>query len=54
MLRVQAFGIANHGKQALVLRLTVNDEVGVEDLVTAMLAVGLSEHHQFDVCGVAT
>jgi hypothetical protein len=31
----------------------VNREVGVEDLVAAVLAVGLGEHHEFDVGRVA-
>ncbi|MCY1166549.1 hypothetical protein D9M73_64900 [compost metagenome] len=50
---MQLFRVADHGKQALVLRHAVNREVGVEDLVAAMLAVGLRKHHQLDVGRVA-
>ena len=53
MLRVQLMGVANHAEQALGLRHTVDGEVGVEDFVAAMLAVGLREHHQLDVGRVA-
>src|SRR5690606_17164370 len=38
---------------AFFLRLAVNIPAGVENLVPAMLGVGLGEHHQFDVAGVA-
>ncbi len=33
--------------------LAVDDEIGIEDLVPAVLAVGLREHHQFDIGRVA-
>ncbi len=51
--RVVAMGVADHREQRLRLRLAVDDPVGVEDLVPAMLGVGLREHHQLDVGGVA-
>ena len=35
------------------LHLAVDHEAGVEDLVAAMLAVGLREHHQLDIGRVA-
>ena len=53
VLRVQALGVADHGKQALVLRHAIDDEVGVENLVPAVLAVGLGKHHELDIGGVA-
>ena len=53
MLRVQLLGVADHAKQALGLRHTVDREVGVEDFVAAVLAVGLRKHHQLDVGRVA-
>jgi len=40
---------ADHLEQRLGLLLSVDDEVGIEDLVPAVFAVGLREHHQFDV-----
>jgi hypothetical protein len=43
----------DHLKQGLGLRFTVEDEVGVEDFMSAMLAVGLGEHHQLDIGRVA-
>ena len=46
-------GVANHAEQAQFLSLAVNGPVGIEDFVPAMLGVGLGEHHQFRVAGVA-
>ena len=54
VLRVLLLGVADHREQALRLGLAVDGEVGVEDLVAAVLAVGLREHHELDVAGVAT
>ncbi|KAF1033478.1 MAG: hypothetical protein GAK34_03561 [Delftia tsuruhatensis] len=45
--------VADHAEQALVLGHAVNGELGVEDLVAAVLAVGLREHHQLHVRGIA-
>ena len=53
MLRVELLGIANHGEQAFLLRNAINGEVGIEDFVTAMLAIGLRKHHQFNIGRVA-
>ncbi len=46
-------GVLDHAEQAFFLALTVDVPTGVEDLVAAVLGVGLGEHHQFDVVGVA-
>ena len=46
-------GVADHPEQRARLHLAVDDEVGVEDLVPAVLGVGLREHHQLDVGRVA-
>ena len=46
--------ITDHGKQRAVLGFAVDGPVGIEDFVTAMFAVGLREHHQFDIGGIAT
>ena len=35
------------------MRHAVDDEVGVEDFVAAVLGIGLRKHHQFDIAGVA-
>ena len=43
----------DHLEERLGLLFAVEDEVGVEDLVTAVLAVGLGEHHQLDIRRVA-
>ncbi len=50
---VHLVGVLDHAEQALVLRLAVDVPTGVEDLVATVLGVGLGEHHQFDVVGVA-
>ena len=46
-------GVPDHPEQRPGLDDPVDDEVGVEDLVAAVLGVGLREHHQLDVAGVA-
>ena len=53
MLRVQLFSVADHAKQADALSHAINREVGVEYLVTAMLAVRLGKHHQLNIGRVA-
>ena len=52
-LRVERVRVADHAEQRLVAALAVDDPVGVEDLVAAMLGVRLREHHQLDVGRVA-
>ncbi len=46
-------GIADHREQAARLGLAVDVPARVEDLVPAVLAVGLGKHHQLDIAGVA-
>ena len=53
ILRRGVSGIADHLEQGAVLSLPVDDPVRVEDFVTAVLGVGLGEHHQFHVGGIA-
>ncbi len=53
MLRTALVRVADHAEQALVLRHAVDGELRVEDLVAAVLGVGLGEHHQLHVGGVA-
>ena len=45
--------VADHLEHRVRLRHAVDGEARIEDLVPAMLAVGLGEHHQFDVGRVA-
>ena len=52
-LRMGLVGIADQAEQGFFLRLAVDDEIGVEDLVAAVLGVGLREHHQLDIGRVA-
>ena len=46
-------GVADHAEHAAGLGGAVDGEVGVEDFVAAVFAIGLGEHHQFHVGGVA-
>ena len=45
--------IADHAEERLVAAHAVDDPVGVEDLVPAVLGVRLREHHELDVRGIA-
>ena len=45
--------VLDHREQALRRTLTVDEPVGVEDLVAAMLGVRLREHHELDVGRIA-
>ena len=49
----ELLGVADHAEQRLLLRHAIDGEVGVEDLVAAVLGVRLGEHHQFHVGGIA-
>jgi len=51
--RIGRVRVLDHGEQRLGLALAVDDPVGVEDLVPAVLGVGLREHHQLDIGRVA-
>ena len=53
MLGASLVRVADHAKHALALGDTVNGELGVEDFVAAVLAVGLSKHHQLHIGRVA-
>ena len=53
VLRAGFVGVANHAEQAVRLNLPIHGEISIENLVPAMLAVGLGEHHQLDIGGVA-
>ena len=46
--------VADHVEQPLGLGFSVDDPVGAEDLVAAVLGVRLGEHHQLDVARVAS
>ena len=46
-------GIANHRKQRMLHAFTVNHPVGIEYFMAAMFGVGLREHHQLHVRGIA-
>jgi hypothetical protein len=45
--------VADHREQRALALDAVDDEIGVEDLVAAVLGVRLREHHQLDIGGVA-
>ena len=46
-------GVADHREERFFLRLAVDVPRGVEDLVAAVLGVGLRKHHELDVVGIA-
>ncbi len=50
---VHFIGVLDHAEQAFFLALAVDIPTGVENLVAAVLGVGLGKHHQFDVVRVA-
>gem|GEM_PF-4237376 len=45
--------MADHREQGLVPRRAVDDPIGVEDFVPAVLGVHLGEHHQLHIRGIA-
>ena len=47
-------GIPDHCHQRMGLTLAVDQPVGLEGLVPAVLGIRLGEHHQFNVCRIAT
>ena len=54
VLRAGLVRVSNHAKEAVWLGLAIDGELGIENFVAAMLAVGLRKHHQLHVGGVAT
>ena len=52
-LRGHLVRAADHAEERFLALFTVDRPAGVEDLVTAVLGVGLREHHQLDVGRVA-
>ena len=48
-----AMGVADHPEQRNALGQLIDNPVRVEDLMPAMLRVGLSKHHQFHIRRVA-
>ena len=53
VLRTPLVGVLDHLEEALGLPLAVDDELGPEDLVAAVLGVHLAEHDEFGVRRVA-
>ena len=53
MLLAGLVRVADHSEHAARLAYTVDGEVGVEYLVAAVLAVGLGEHHEFNIRRIA-
>ena len=49
IFRTLSVGILNHLKKRLLLTLAVDDELGAENLVAAVLGVNLAEHHKLSV-----
>ena len=52
-LRSLAVRLADHAEERLVLLDAVDREFGIEDLVAAVLGVGLRKHHELDIRRVA-
>ena len=53
-LSVLLVGVLDHPEEGVLLLLPVDDELGTEDFVAAVLGVDLSEHHELRVRGVAS
>ena len=53
VLRTLRVRVLDHLEKRILLLLAVDDELGAEDLVTAMLGVDLTEHHEFGVRRIA-
>ena len=53
VLRGLVVGVADHPEQRMFLFAPVDAPAGIEDLVPAVLGVGLGEHHQFHVRRIA-
>ena len=49
VLRGLVVGVADHPEQRMLLFAPVDAPAGIEDLVPAVLGIGLGEHHQFHV-----
>ena len=45
--------VLDHRKQRTLLRLAVDHPIGIENFVAAMFRVGLREHHQLNIAGIA-
>ena len=43
---------SNHVEESQVLRLTIDDPVSPENLVTTVFGIRLSKHHEFGVSGI--
>ncbi len=52
-LRRHRVGVADHLEQGVRLIDAIDGEASIENFVAAMFAVGLGEHHQLDIGGVA-
>ena len=52
-LSVLLVGVLDHPEEGVLLLLPVDDELGTEDFVAAVLGVDLSEHHELRVRGIA-
>ena len=50
--RMSLMRFADHGKKRLVFLFSVDGPAGVKNLMTAVLGVSLSKHHELHVCGV--
>src|SRR5690606_24407803 len=53
VLRALLVGVLDHLEQRAALLLPVDGPAGVDDLVAAVLGIGLREHHQFDIGWIA-
>ena len=53
VLAAALVGVADHAEQRVLLLLAVDTPAGIEYLVAAVLGIGLGEHHQFHIGGIA-
>ena len=53
VLAAAFIGVADHAEQGALLLLAIDNPAGIEYLVAAVLGIGLGEHHQFHIGGIA-
>ena len=53
-LRIRRVGVLDHAEEGVLLSLSIDDPGRVEDLVAAMLGIGLRKHRELGIGGITT